>query len=89
MNKMQHLVLVLYKEYPETCILYYVVKIIVHAHLNVLLECIIDTWCGQYISHEYCTSNKYLQNIEVRAPPSQLHTCSYIIMIWLQFFNDK
>jgi len=85
LHKMQHLVLVLYKEYPKH-VHYYVLKIIVHVSFDCSIRVYqsICTLCGENIfQHEYYSSNKDQQNI-VKAPPSQLHLYSYI-MIWPQF----
>jgi len=59
---------------------YYVLKI------TALLECF-DLFVLDVVNifeHEYCTSNRDLQNIGTRSPPSQSYHCSYI-MIWSQF----
>jgi len=68
------------KSVPKTAH-YYVLKIIVHAHLTALLECtdlfVLDV--VNIFQHEYCTSNKDLQNVETRAIPSQLQPCSFIM----------
>jgi len=51
-------------------------------HLIALLE-YIDQFVLDVVNifqHEYCTSNKDLQNIGATAPPSQLHPCSYIMI---------
>jgi len=75
---MQHLALVLYKEYPKHAH-YYVLKLLCMFHLTALLECI-NLFVFDVVSmfqNEYYTSNKDLKNIG-RASTSQLHPCSCI-----------
>jgi len=86
LHKMQHLTLVLYKEYLQTCTL-----------LCIKHYCACFIWLLYWSASIYLyfmwwifSSTPLIRIYKKagRASSSQLHPCNYI-MIWLQFFNDK